>query len=164
MKSSFCKISSLFAILACASLFPMMIKAQNATPDPATAAIAASPAFQDFLNTLRDALNTQDSEKLKTCIHPKSVVILEADPRTPAKFAKRFANPIPAQCNVSIQPISPTAALPFADKGVVFPVRPSHQIQINFTSENGQPTALVLFLVQDKGKWYEVVPSTPQGK
>ena len=140
------------------------LHAQTPPPDPAIVAIASSPEFKTFLDNLRTAIDTQDAAKLKACFHPKSLAIVEADPNTPAKFAKRFANPIPNECNVSILPIGPMTALPFADKGVVFPVRPSHQLQIKFVAANSQPTTLVIFVIQEKGKWYEVVPSTPKSR
>jgi hypothetical protein len=159
MNINFLKTLGLFLALIAA---PLCSQAQNSAPDPAIAAVAASPEFKAFLNNLRDAISSRDPERLKACFHPKSLPIVAMDKNTNAKFAKRFANPIPNECNVVINPISPTAALPFADKGVVFPVRPSHQLQITFTAADGRPTVLMIFVVSEKGKWYEVVPATPQ--
>lgn len=137
------------------------LQALNPSQDPAIAAIAASPQFQTFLGNLRSALNSQDAAALKACFHPKSLAIVNADPKTGQKFAKRFANPIPNECKVFITAIAPGTELPFANMGVKFPVRPSHQVQVTFNSGEGKPTALVLFVILEKGKWYEVVPATP---
>jgi hypothetical protein len=140
---------------------PLYTQAQNSKPDLAIAAIAASTEFKTFLSNIRAALNAKDTEKLKACFHPKSLPIVAADKNSNLKFAKRFANPIPEECNVLITPIAPTAELPFANMGVVFPVRPSHQVQITFNAADGKQTALMLFVIFEKGKWYEVVPATP---
>lgn len=159
MNTTFLKTLGL--LLAVMTAAPVCTRAQSPSPDPAISAIAASPEFKAFLNNIRIALNTKDADKLKACFHPKSLPIVAADKNSNLKFAKRFANPIPDECKVFITPIAPSAELPFANMGVVFPVRPSHQVQVTFDGADGKPTALMLFVIFENGKWYEVVPSTP---
>ena len=144
---------------------PLAARAQNPFQDPASAKIAASPEFKAFVDSYVLAINSKDREKLKACLHTKSLPILANDKEFSDNwFKNRFSNAIPAKRDVFVTTIARDAALPFAQFGVVFPVRPTHQVQISFDTAPNKKTGVVAWLVMENDKWLEVVPSAPVKK
>jgi hypothetical protein len=144
---------------------PLVTLAQGTSPDPSSAVITASPVFKAFLDSYVFAINSKDREKLKACLHPKSLAILaQNQPYADLWFKNRFSNTIPAKPRVSVTAIAADAALPFAEFGVVFPVRPTQQAEISFETAPDKGTIVVVFLALEEGKWLEVVPSAPAKK
>jgi hypothetical protein len=133
--------------------------------DTVSVDVATTPAFKTFLINYISAINSKDRAKLNECLYAKSVAMMAEDQKlSDYWFGHRFKHSIPAGYKVYATAIPSDKPLPFEKDGVVFPVRPTHQVQISFdlTPESG--VSIVLWTVCEKEKWYEVVPSAPKKK
>ena len=64
---------------------------------------------------------------------------------------------IPAKHKVAAEPLAGKQSLPSEGKSD-YPLRPSHQLQIDFDTGPYSSTSIVLFIVRDGARWYEVLP------
>jgi len=127
--------------------------------------VTTTPAFKAFLTNYVTAINSKDRAKVNECIHAKSVAMMAEDQKlSDYWFGHRFTYSIPADIKVYANAIPSDKPLPLANYGVVFPVRPTYQVQISWMPTPTNGVNIVLWAVSENDKWYEVVPSAPKKK
>jgi len=115
--------------------------------------VTKTPAFKVFLTNWVTAINSKDRAKLNECIHPKWVALMAKDQRfTDSWFGGRFTYSIPADFEVHVTAIPADKSQPFAKDGIVFPVRPTYQVVINFAPSPTNRVYMVLWAVRDRAK------------
>jgi hypothetical protein len=152
------------ALLFAAALIGLAFSGWSKPSDEAVSAdVTATPAFKAFLTNYVAAINSKDRAKLNECIHPTWVALMAKDQKyTDNWFNGRFAYSIPAEVKVSATAMTADKPPPFANDGIVFPVRPTYQVQIDFKPNPTNIVAMVLWVVNENDKWYEVFPSAPK--
>lgn len=112
-----------------------------------------------FAQRLVAAINSADPERRKRLAHPASLPCLNGADRTHfEEIFARQANPaIPPKHRVHVQPIAPTQPLLFEGK-LDYPLRPTHQLQIDFETGPNRSRTLVLQVTDDGRQWREVWP------
>jgi hypothetical protein len=144
-----------FACLAVALLATPFAAYPQAVESPAQsdaegAKIAETPAFKSFI------------ENLKACFDPVSQALMAKDEKGAAdSLEMAFSDRIPAKHNIVVTSIAPNAALPLTNMGVVYPVRPTIQVDINFSTDTGDQNSTTLFLAMTGGKWFEIYTTGP---
>ena len=122
--------------------------------------VTTTPAFKAFLTNYVAAVNSKDRAKLNGCIHAKSVAMLAENQKFSDEwFGGRFGYSIPAEYTVEAAEIPADKPLPLANGGVVWPVKPTYQVQINFKPNPTDLATMVLWVASENDKWYEVLPS-----
>ena len=124
--------------------------------------VTTTPAFKAFLTNYVTAINSKERAKLNECIHPKWVTMMPGDQKFSDSFyGGRFKYSIPADFEVHATAIPADKPLPLAKDGIVWPVRPTYQVQIQFKPTPTNIAVIVLWAVSENDKWYEVLPSAP---
>ena len=122
--------------------------------------VTTTPAFNMFVTNYVAAVNSKDRAKLNGCIHAKSVALLAEDQKFSDEwFGGRFGYSIPAEYTVEATEFPAEKPLPLALDGLVWPVKPTCQVQINFKATPTDLVAMVLWVARENDKWYEVLPS-----
>jgi hypothetical protein len=125
--------------------------------------VTTTPTFKAFLKNYVTAINSKDRAELNECIQAKSVAMMAEDQKlSDYWFGNRFKHLIPADIRVRATAIPTDKPLPFANYGIVFPVRPTYQVQISYMPTPTNGVNIVLWVVSENDKWYEVVPSAPK--
>jgi hypothetical protein len=125
--------------------------------------VAKTPAFKTFLTKYVAAINSKDRARLNECIHAKSLAMMAGD-QTLADywFGHRFKYSIPADYKVYTTAIPNNKPLPLANQGVIFPVKPTYQVQISYMRTPTNGVGIILWAVNEDDQWHEVVPSAPK--
>jgi hypothetical protein len=124
----------------------------------ATASHAQAPEDPAvFAGRLVTAINTKDPERRKELAHPASLRCLNGPDRTffEETFARQATPAIPPTYRARMQARTPTQPLPFEDK-VEYPIRPTHELQIDFETGPHRSKTLMLQAVSDGKQWREV--------
>ncbi|MEP6938031.1 MAG: hypothetical protein ABI871_08170 [Chthoniobacterales bacterium] len=126
----------------------------------ATLDLAADANFQAFLAAYISAVNSRNIAKLAELAHPKCLVVV-----TPQNkdfydywFTKETRRNIPPDCKLTVTVIPADGALPF-ENIVSYPIRPTHQIQLDFDYAPNKSVSVIRQLVHEGDKWYEVIPA-----
>ena len=104
------------------------------------------------------AVNAKDGEQLKATVHPDCFAGL-----TPVQkryiqetLSRNLQNAIPIQRTVKITKLD-GADLPFGNM-VVWPVKPTHQLEVEFSTGEYSSTCMIRFIAQEKDQWFLIVP------
>ena len=155
------KTTSIKATLLIVTLFTAVVGLRSA--DTSSADVTTTPAFKAFLTNYVVAINSKQRAKLNECIHPKWVAMMAGDQKFSAEWFKgRFGYSIPAEFEANATAIPVDKPLPLADKGLVWPVKPTYQVQIKFKSTPTDIVYMVLWVACENDKWFEVLPSAPK--
>jgi hypothetical protein len=122
---------------------------------------AGDPAQQTFVREYMAALASKDVAALERQIHPASRACMNEANRDFFDFV--FARALDSRPAASYQltDVSPAPAggPPFWPAGFArYPVRPTHQVQIDFETAPGRHIALVRVIARSGGAWFEVMP------
>jgi hypothetical protein len=109
-----------------------------------------------------DAVGSKSPERLKALAHPKSLACMTAQNQEfyDSIFSRQSKYTVPANYKTAVEPVARNQGLLFENE-LVYPLRPSHELQIHFKTENTESfsgTTVVLLVVYDAGRWYEVLP------
>jgi hypothetical protein len=128
---------------------------------PAAVSSGQSSAAESFADEFVAAVNSRNAERRIELIHPLTRACI--NPSTQPYFDWIFTRQSRLAIGtykVTATPISRTAILP-TDGHSDYPTRPTHQLQINFSSPS-KTSSVVVFVVRDGGRWREVLPC-PRG-
>jgi len=136
---------------------PVARAADGTPPD-----ISNTPAFKAFITDYVAAVNAKDAVKFLACVHPECRPILAHDfAYAEEQYKVAFHRTIPAKYRLLASPIDADDPLPFAEVGSRYPIRPTYQVQIDYQLTPSSSVGIVLLVVQDQGKWWNVVPTAP---
>jgi hypothetical protein len=112
-----------------------------------------------FVASVVEALNSKSLERRQALLHPKSLpcATIEPDSFYTWMVTRQFKDLVPADYKWKITPMPPEQPLLFADK-FDYPVRPTHTLQLNFELAPHGSKAMLLYLVRDADRWYEMTP------
>jgi hypothetical protein len=114
--------------------------------------------IKEFVAQYVAALNAKDTVRLNSFLHPKSIACVTKDtkPYYDEGMAIHLRDPIPANYTYTLSPLDTKAPQPL-EGYAQFPVRPSHQLQIEY--DEGEDHGVVLvWLVQEKDRWLQDDP------
>lgn len=105
------------------------------------------------------ANNAQDASAMNALLHPKSLGCITPEnrdfyDRAVAVSMRQF---IPADYHFTDTPIGDKDALPAYGYGA-FPVRPTHQIQVEYSGGAEESGTIIFWLVTENGRWYKDDP------
>jgi hypothetical protein len=138
------------ATLGLALWFPLICQAQGGSANQPEA----------LAKLFVDAINSKSADRRLALLHPKSRACINAQtqPYYDWIFSRQLKHVIPAaNYKVAATPLSGKPALP-SDGKSEYPLNPSHQLQIDFNTGPYSSTSIVLFIVRDSARWYEVLP------
>jgi hypothetical protein len=107
-----------------------------------------------------DAVNSKSAERRLALLHSKSKACIDAQtqPYYDWILSRQLKYVIPVgKYKVAVEPLTGEQSLP-SDGRSDYPLRPSHQLQIDFDTDPYSSTSVVLLIVRDGGRWYEVLP------
>lgn len=113
---------------------------------------------ESFANEIVRAIRSKKTEQRIAVLHPKSRACINSttQPYFDWIFSRQFRYELPAQFKVSSTPLTgPVGPLP--DKSV-YPVSPTHQVQIDFNLSPTSSTSIVVLAQYDGKRWREVLP------
>ena len=118
----------------------------------------AQPAPDDdaFVRDVIEAINSGDFDRRRPLIHPAARGCAEALARAPLEQVVRRqpSTQIGEDRRWSIRPLN-RSQLAASDK-VAWPVPPTHTLQIGYQTDARKRRTLIMHLVADEGRWYEV--------
>jgi hypothetical protein len=138
------------ATLGLALWFPLICQAQGGSANQPEA----------VAKLFVDAINSKSADRRLALLHPKSRACIntQTQPYYDWIFSRQLKHVIPAaNYKVAATPLSGKPALP-SDGKSEYPLSPSHQLQIDFNTGPYSSTSIVLFIVRDSARWYEVLP------
>jgi hypothetical protein len=119
-------------------------------------ALPADPQAQTFVRALVEAMNSSDIARRKALVHPDSLRC--ATPGSgellDEQFARQARRQVPTNVAWTLTPAHPGEPL-FADK-FDYPVRPTHLLQLDFSTGPNRSTTIVLQLARHGNDWREV--------
>ena len=119
------------------------------------AAAATDPQAQAFVEALVAAINSKDTATRKALLHPDSLrCATDQDTLLDEQFARQARRAVPANVTWSLTPAPPGQPL-FADK-FDYPVRPTHRLQLDFSTGANRSTTMVLQVARHGGAWRQV--------
>jgi hypothetical protein len=112
-----------------------------------------------FVASIVEALNSKSAERRRELLHPKSLpcATIEPDSFYTWMVTRQFKDSVPADYRWKITPVPPEQPLMFADK-FDYPVRPTHTLQLDFQLAPHGGKTMLLYLVRDANRWYEMTP------
>jgi hypothetical protein len=112
-----------------------------------------------FVASVVEALNSKSVERRRALLHPKSLpcATIEPDSFYTWMVTRQFKDSVPADYKGKVTPLPPDQPLMFADK-FDYPVRPTHMLQLDFERQPYSGKTMLLYLVRDANRWYEMTP------
>jgi hypothetical protein len=126
----------------------------------AVQAIADSPDRPlEFAPRLVAAINGKNLDRRKALLHPKTLACItpQTQPFIEDSLADQFRYNIPASHRSRFEAIPADRPLSVAD-GVTFPLRPTHQVQIDWETGPQQGVTFVALVAYTENGWREVWP------
>ncbi len=126
--------------------------------------LAAAPAMADspdrpleFAPRLVAAINGKNVDRRKELLHPKTLACItpQTQPFIEDWLADQFRYSIPASYKSRFDVIPADRPLSVAD-GVTFPLRPTHQVQIDWETGPQQGVTFVAMVAYTESGWREV--------
>jgi len=113
----------------------------------------------DFAPRLVAAINGKNLERRIALLHPKALACLtpQTRPFIEESLVRQFRHSIPANHRSRTEAIAAGRALSVAD-GVEFPLRPTHQVHIDWDTGPHKGVTIVAFVAYTEGGWREVWP------
>jgi hypothetical protein len=128
--------------------------------------LAAAPAIADsperpleFAPRLVAAINGKNLDRRKALLHPKTLACItpQTQPFIEDSLADQFRYNIPASYASRFEVIPANRPLSVAD-GVTFPLRPTHQVQLDWETGPQQGVTFVALVAYTGSGWREVWP------
>jgi hypothetical protein len=118
---------------------------------------AITPAQRAFAKKFVEALNAEDSAKIRTLIAPDTLKCFDQsrDAFLEAWIQKQFRNPIPADSRLSVVALPPEMYK--TSKMATYPVRPTHLMAFEHTTADNTIT-INQVVGEQAGAWYLTVP------
>jgi hypothetical protein len=112
-----------------------------------------------FVANVVEALNSKSPARRQALLHPRSLpcATIEPDSFYTWMVTRQFKDSVPADYKWKITPVPPEQPLMFADK-FDYPVRPTHTLQLDFQLAPHGGKTMLLYLVRDADRWYEMTP------
>jgi hypothetical protein len=112
-----------------------------------------------FAPRLVAAINGKNLERRKALLHPKVLACLtpQTRPFFEERLADQFRHAVPTNHRLRAEAIPPERPLSFGD-GVEFPLRPTHQIHIEWDTSPYRSVTIIAFLAYHEGTWRQVLP------
>lgn len=138
-------VCSLLALAGCASSL------SETNNHPAT--------VQQLVSQFVAATNAHDVKGLNALLHPKSLACVTPENRDfyDRAVAISLRQPIPLNYHFTDTVVAEQDKLPAYGYGV-FPVRPTHQIQLEYTNGAEDSGTVMFWLVNEGGRWYKDDP------
>ncbi|MFZ2300495.1 MAG: hypothetical protein WAW10_01335 [Gallionella sp.] len=104
------------------------------------------------------AVNAKSEEKQKATIHPQCFADISPVQRDYLKetLVRDFRKTIPEKRTVKVTKLD-DGTLPFGDM-VVWPLKPTHQLEIEFNTGENSSSSIIRFIAKDKSQWFVIVP------
>ena len=150
------KIKFLLYVLAA------FLSASSAFAEPA-------PAPESFATAYVSAINSKNAEVLKSLIHSQSLACFVGPNASflDENTERMFEELVPPGYRVAdVIPISSTATLlmeSFSEGKFVYPVRPTHRLQIVYNVGPNHDVSLMSEIVLEGNQWKEVLPCPKKG-
>jgi hypothetical protein len=122
--------------------------------------IADSPASIEVLVTrFVAATNARDANGLNALLHPKSLACVTPENKDfyDRSLAVSFREPIPPGYHFTDALLAEKGKMPLEGYGD-FPVRPTHEIHIEYSNGAEDSGIVIFWLVQENGHWYKDDP------
>jgi len=115
----------------------------------------AETLAKDFVK----AINDRSVDERMKILHPKTVACINADtqPFFDWIFSRQFKYVIPANYRAQTRPSTGSSFISSETK-FDYPVNPTHILQIDYSTKPFSSTTLVLAIVKEGQRWYEVLP------
>src|SRR5262245_50671837 len=142
-----------------AFFIPIAISCKSSGAGPAS----RPPTVDAFVRSYVAALNTRDLAANRKLLHSKSSACIT--PGSVAFYDRAFSvharHPIPLDYKSKVTPVGPSDNLGF-EGYAVFPVRPTQQVQIDYTKGLENVGTVIFWLAQEDAGWAEVFPCATQ--
>lgn len=117
-----------------------------------------TPAQRAFAKKYVEALQTEDSAKIRALIAPDTLKCFDQSrqPFLDAWIQKQFRNPIPANNRLSVIALPPDMYKP--SKMATFPVRGTHLMAFEYKTDDGSSVTVNQAVGPEAGVWYLTVP------
>ncbi|MBI2471733.1 MAG: hypothetical protein HYV59_10910 [Planctomycetes bacterium] len=104
------------------------------------------------------AVNAKSKEKQKATIHPQCFTDLSQVQKEYLEetLARDFRKTIPEKRTVKVTKLD-GGTLPFGDM-VVWPLKPTHRLEIEFSTGENSSSNIIRFIAKDKDQWFFIVP------
>ncbi len=105
------------------------------------------------------AVNAKSKEKQNATIHPRCFANLSSVQKDylEESLARDFRKIIPEKRTVKATKLN-DGILPFGDT-VVWPLNPTHQLEIEFSMGENSSCSIIRFIAKDKDQWFIIVPT-----
>jgi hypothetical protein len=112
-----------------------------------------------FVTSVVEALNSKSPERRRALLHPKSLPCAGSEPDSfyTRMVTRQFKDTVPPDYRWKLTPLPADEPLMFADK-FDYPVRPTHTLQLDFEPAPHRGKTILLHLVRDATRWYEMTP------
>jgi hypothetical protein len=126
---------------------------------PLNGQVSVSVQPETLAQAFVKAINDKSVDGRMKILHPKTVACVnsQTQPFFDWIFSRQFKYVIPASYKIKMQPSTGTAFSP-AEVKFDFPVSPTHILQIDYSTRPFSSTTIVLSIVEEGGRWYEVLP------
>jgi hypothetical protein len=110
-----------------------------------------------FAPRLVAAINGKDLERRRALMHPRTLACVtpQTRPYFEEMLASQFRHTIPASHRVRAETVAADRPLSFG-KGVEFPLRPTHEVHIDYETGPHKSTTIIAFVAYTKAGWREV--------
>jgi len=105
------------------------------------------------------AINDKSAEERKKLLHPRSAACInpQTQPFFDWIFSRQFKYEIPSNYRAATHPYASGDAMPPEAKAD-YPARPTHVLQIDYSTRPFNSTTILLAAVKEGPNWYEVLP------
>lgn len=116
-------------------------------------------SIKELVSRYVAANNAQDANAMNALLHPKSLACItpENGDFYDRAVAVSMRQPIPSDYHFTDTALGEKDALPVYAYGT-FPIRPNHQIQIEYSSGAESSGTVIFWLVSENGHWYKDDP------
>lgn len=127
--------------------------------EPLKAQVSTSGQTETLAKDFVKAINDKSVEGRLKILHPKTAACInpQTQPFFDWIFSRQFKHVIPTNYKTKMQPSTGNAFSP-AEAKFDYPVSPTHILQIDYSSRPFSSTTIVLSIVEEGGRWYEVLP------
>jgi hypothetical protein len=127
-------------------------------PSPAPGQAGAARTPEAFARTLVAAINSRSVDRRLALLHAKSRACVnhQTQPYFESVLLRQTRHVIPSDYKTRVVPLRPAEA-PASDGRSPLPVKPTHQLQIDFETGPYNSTTLVVLVAADRDGWGQVL-------
>ena len=122
-----------------------------------TRVVSVDSTVLRFARGLVAAVNSQDKSARRALMHPRSWPCVDRDAYFARLVAEQSREVITPSFRTTLIEIRPEDVPPFTGR-VVYAVRPTHTLKLDYDLGPGDMRTFVVQLVHERGKWFEVFP------